>query len=77
MTEKAVHKTKDKAVEGPATWANHPTGNALSAGLGAVPVFATKEEAAAAAKDEAEAAGVTPQAVFHVSPDGGSSGEGD
>lgn len=40
----------------------------------AVPIFATQEEAHDAAAEEAEAAGVTPSAVFHVSPEGGSGG---
>lgn len=47
----------------------------LDSGLGRVPIFATKEEAHEAAVAEAEAAGVSPQAVFNVSPEGGSSGE--
>lgn len=40
----------------------------------AVPIFATQEEANEAAAKEAEEAGVTPSAVFHVSPEGGSGG---
>jgi hypothetical protein len=83
---KAVHKAKDKAEkpaqgkgeEGSATWANHPIPrNFFDAGLGAVTIYPTLKEAHKAAAEEAKEAGITPAAVMHVSPEGGSTGVDD